>query len=580
MKRKKGKISNRIMLYVVSVMILMYACSLLILYQGLGTSVETTVAEYGTGMAKNIAEKFNGEKYAEFLKDKKETRTYWELRESLNEFREKTGALYVYTITSKGDKEYILIDGQYRGSKSASGIMEETTGDPKELVPVLEGKTSTSQIIDDGQYGYYLSSFAPIKNKKEEVIGVLGVDIDASSVNEIKESVMKKIVVIASIVNTIVVLISIFIITISIRRKLKPLGKLEEIAQQMAEGQFKKAEKDVKKIKTKSDNEITTLVKAFENMVEKNKEMIDNIEQTANVLGDMSKNMHQEMQIMNNANEEITNAVSDIEGATSTQITLSKETLKAIDNSSNGMMGIAERTASATNQTINIKENIDKGTEQLSNLVVKIDRLDKTVEKSNEKMSELNQQIEEINEMANIIEEVSNQTNLLALNASIEAARAGGYGKGFIVVSEEVKKLAERSREVTKLIREKLKVFEETIQNSTERMKRSSEQTKEGKESAGKVEENFEQIVKSMEVITENMKDISLTTHNQSAYSEEVSVSFADFINLTQHTASLTEETKEQSEVQKGIMENVVNMAKEMKETSEKIQNYLKKINK
>lgn len=121
-----------------------------------------------------------------FLCNQSETSTYWEIREQLDDYRQKTGALYVYTlgINENSEKVHILIDGMGKGNKKASPILTPTTATSfQDVESVMKGKASTTSIVHDPEYGDYLSFFVPIKNGNE-VIRILGVDIDASKVDD------------------------------------------------------------------------------------------------------------------------------------------------------------------------------------------------------------------------------------------------------------------------------------------------------------------------------------------------------------------------------------------------------------
>ncbi|WP_258831094.1 hypothetical protein [Peribacillus frigoritolerans] len=166
-------------------MIITLIGSILLMYKSTNDTVEKTIAMSSLDIASNISHAINPTSYADFLSNQSETSTYWEIREQLDDYRQKTGALYVYTlgIDENSEKVHILIDGMGKGDKKASPILTTTTATSfQDVESVMKGKVSTISIVHDPEYGDYLSVFVPIKNGNE-VIGILGVDINASKVD-------------------------------------------------------------------------------------------------------------------------------------------------------------------------------------------------------------------------------------------------------------------------------------------------------------------------------------------------------------------------------------------------------------
>jgi methyl-accepting chemotaxis protein len=188
------KLSTRIAMVMALGMAVVLLGNITMLYLSTKNSVESSIENFSLNIADNIASKMETEKYEEFLKKPDQTETYWELREQLNDFRDKTGALYVYTLMADPEKEEVLImvDGMPKGSEMAADIKTLTTAAKfEDISSVLDGKTSSSPIVHDPDYGDYLSAFVPIKNDGK-VIGILGVDINADDVNGIADQVLQK----------------------------------------------------------------------------------------------------------------------------------------------------------------------------------------------------------------------------------------------------------------------------------------------------------------------------------------------------------------------------------------------------
>lgn len=149
----------------------------------------------------------------------------------------------------------------------------------------------------------------------------------------------------------------------------------------------------------------------------------------------------------------------------------------------------------------------------------------KETEFAKEQIINVNEQTEKIDEMVNIIISVAAQTNLLALNASIEAARAGESGKGFSVVANEIKKLADHTKESVNYIQESVRNLRTQIQGSTSAIEKASVSFLTGKKSLDEVLEAIEAVDISTREIKNNMQQINSNIEQQTASSQEVSSS-------------------------------------------------------
>ena len=180
--------------------------------------------------------------------------------------------------------------------------------------------------------------------------------------------------------------------------------------------------------------------------------MIDQISSSLHVLNDFNAKLRQNVTSTSTISQEVTLAFSEVTSSIETQthsITDMSDSVRLIEHTVSSLAERSSTMKTLAENSVHLAQQGWVGADQLSQ---KIDHVYETIELSAALMKELNEQNERISDIVSTINQISSQTNLLALNAAIEAARAGEHGKGFAVVSSEIQKLAENSRQSTEQI--------------------------------------------------------------------------------------------------------------------------------
>ena len=184
-----------------------------------------------------------------------------------------------------------------------------------------------------------------------------------------------------------------------------------------------------------------------------------------------------------------------------------------------------------------------QGTAVTQNASRKIESLADTVRQSAEQVESLGQRSEEIGRITGVIKEIADQTNLLALNAAIEAARAGEAGRGFAVVADEVRKLAERTTRATREIAEVTQTINDETQQAVAGMRSGAQQVADGVHLVNETAETLHQINQEMGKTTEMVGEISHASQEQQAAMTELAQSVERVSHMTEQNVAVINQT-------------------------------------
>ncbi len=295
------------------------------------------------------------------------------------------------------------------------------------------------------------------------------------------------------------------------------------------------------------DDEIGKLFTGFNVAVRKMKELIvkviEIVEATASA-GTQISSSAEEMAA--GANEQSAHS-NEVAGAV-------EEVTQTIMGTTQNAQNAAELSKEAEKYSIEGGQKITEAKEGMQKIVVAANETGSSIES-------LTKKTEQIGEITKVINEIADQTNLLALNAAIEAARAGEQGRGFAVVADEVRKLAERTLKATKEIGDMVAEIQNESHNANASMHNAEKAVEEGARKTEEVEEALKMIMQESEKVEKEIETLAAASEEELRAIEDIASSMEVMNNVTQETSSgiqqiaqATEDLARLTETLKGVV--------------------------
>ncbi|NJL30954.1 MAG: methyl-accepting chemotaxis protein [Phycisphaerales bacterium] len=195
----------------------------------------------------------------------------------------------------------------------------------------------------------------------------------------------------------------------------------------------------------------------------------------------------------------------------------------AIEEMSQSVVEVARKSAEAAGNAVEAGKVAQQGGQVVTDTIAGMEAISNAVNQGAQSVTELGKRSEQIGQIVNVINDIADQTNLLALNAAIEAARAGEHGRGFAVVADEVRKLADRTTKATEEIAQSIRAIQTETGEAVDRMNTGTQQVKVGVDKATAAGQNLSSIVTAAQGVADMIRSIAAAAEEQSAASEQIS---------------------------------------------------------
>ena len=404
-----------------------------------------------------------------------------------------------------GDKEKALFQALSARSTAFSGTRQKA-----------------AMLLNQGNKGEALQSLKELKKKGTQYQGALtelngyfGEQVELGKVLTAKKVVRAKVGILSLLLLSLAVAAA--VATWLVRSITKPLNDAVDTADRIAERDL------TVQVAGMDHTETGRLMAAMGNMVQNLRDIVSQTSEISASIATSSTQLHE-------TSEQIAGGAEQVAGQAQTVATASEQ-MSATSND------IARNCHAAARNSEQASSAAETGAQVVAQTVEVMNRIADRVNATSRTVESLGARSDQIGAIVGTIEDIADQTNLLALNAAIEAARAGEQGRGFAVVADEVRALAERTTKATREISEMIKAIQGETKGAVMAMEEGVREVKQGTEEAAKSGSALQEILDQIHAVSMQVNQIATAAEEQTATISEITGNITQISEVVQRTA-------------------------------------------
>ncbi|RPF50140.1 methyl-accepting chemotaxis protein [Aquisalibacillus elongatus] len=493
---------------------------------------------------------------------------------------------YVEYRSNSYEEDFHTLDEQFEGvmkevrprlEGEQVELMDQISANNTEVNTLFEEEVSPAiSSFDDNAAQSARSQIASIREDTqvllEDLRNMVMTDYNTAYQNTKQAFASVLISLVAGIV--IVVVISALLLWVISRNVRKNINGAVEMADEISNGNL-----NVEPLDYESQDEIGQLSHSLNTMRDNLRNILGDVSEASQSVSSQSQQLNQASNEVQEGSEQIASTMQELTSGSENQANsasaiseMMESFLQKVRYSYENGDQVAQESDSVVALTEDGRDKMVASTEQMK-------QIHSIVEEAVNKVKGLDQQSQEISKLVEVIQDIAEQTNLLALNAAIEAARAGEHGKGFAVVADEVRKLAEQVGDSVGDITKIVTNIQHESAEVTESLESGYREVEEGTSQLESTQLTFDQINQSVNQVTGKVQEISSNLKEVLDDSVQMNESVEEIASISEESAAGVEETAATVEESNSSMEEVAKAADELNQLAEKLNAQVRQFN-